>query len=67
MIVAFLLLIMSFFVGIVCFKDFDKGLRLPKVREGSSKPKVQNGSTPMGERQSSYMGGDALGPRMSIE
>ncbi|KZV93388.1 hypothetical protein EXIGLDRAFT_768159 [Exidia glandulosa HHB12029] len=69
LIVAFLLLITSFFIGIICFKDFDKGLRAPKVQEGSSKPKLGavNGSTPMGERQSSYMGGSALGPRMSIE
>ncbi|EJD44089.1 hypothetical protein AURDEDRAFT_166809 [Auricularia subglabra TFB-10046 SS5] len=70
LIVAFILLISSFFIGIICFKDFDKGLRTPKVQEGV-KPKLggPSNSTPMAEhgQQGSYMGGSALGPRMSIE
>jgi hypothetical protein len=31
-IVAFILLLLTFFVGIICFKDFDQGLRAPKVQ-----------------------------------
>jgi hypothetical protein len=66
LIVSSLLLLGTFIIGLRCYSDFDKGLRHPKVTEGTTKPKYQNG-TPMGERNSSYMGGTALGPRMSIE
>ena len=35
-IVAFLLLLFTFFTGIVCFRDFDRGLRAPKVQGTTS-------------------------------
>ncbi|KAH7107849.1 hypothetical protein BKA62DRAFT_825282 [Auriculariales sp. MPI-PUGE-AT-0066] len=69
LIVAFILLLLTFFFGIICFKDFDQGLKTPKVQEGASKPKytVNAEGTPMHEQQGNYVGGQPLGPRMSIE
>ncbi|KAH7916070.1 hypothetical protein BJ138DRAFT_1132286 [Hygrophoropsis aurantiaca] len=72
-IVAFLLLLASFAVGIKCFYDFDKGLHESKTHGQSYAPvKLQvidafkTGG--MAERQSSYFSGGApLEQRISIE
>jgi len=68
-ILAFLVDLASFLVGIRCFTDFDKGLRAPKTNEaGASKPALGSPvpGTPMFERNSSYNAAP-LQPRMSIE
>jgi len=69
-IVAFLLLFLTFAVGLRCFADFDKGLITSKVYDVPSRRKFPADSTAQGnmtERQSSYTGGAAVGQRMSIE
>jgi len=67
-IVAFLLLFLTFAVGLRCFADFDKGLISSKVHDVPSGRKIRSNSTgPMSERQSSYTGGAAVGQRISIE
>ncbi|EGN92454.1 hypothetical protein SERLA73DRAFT_191102 [Serpula lacrymans var. lacrymans S7.3] len=71
-IVAFLLLLASFCVGVRCFLDFDKGLHESKVNGQSYRPvKIHKDVFKLGgmsERQSSYFtGGAPLGPRISIE
>lgn len=70
-IVAFLLLLASFIVGIKCFYDFDKGLYDSKTHDiigdqaYSSPPQTSGG---MAERQSSYFpSGIPLQPQISIE
>jgi len=67
-IIAFLVDLASFLVGIHCFTDFDKGLRAPKTNEAAvSKPLSSPApGTPMFERNSSYNAAP-LQPRMSIE
>jgi len=68
-IIAFLVDLASFLVGIRCFTDFDKGLRAPKTNESAvSKPQISSPApgTPMFERNSSY-NAVPLQPRMSIE
>jgi len=70
--VSFLLVFTSFAIGLRCFSDFDKGLRHPKTNDALAPRRTKFGSQPgtpgMGERAgSSYMGGSALTPRMSIE
>jgi len=71
-VVAFLLVFSSFAIGLRCFSDFDKGLRNPKTNDSLAPKRPKFGSpagTPgMSEgRQSSYLGGAGLAPRMSIE
>ncbi|KAI0082677.1 hypothetical protein K474DRAFT_1584776 [Panus rudis PR-1116 ss-1] len=75
-IVAFLLLFATFAVGLRCFSDFDKGLLSSKLHEVTSSksylhsplPSPSAGEQPsMSQRQSSYVGGSTLGPRISIE
>jgi len=71
-IVAFLLVFSSFAVGLRCFSDFDKGLRNPKTIDSVAPKRPGKINSPAGtpgmaERQSSYLGGGALGQRMSIE
>jgi len=66
-IVAFLILFLTFAIGLRCFADFDKGLLASKThRLQTSAPKSPGF---MSERQSSYMngGGAPLQPRLSIE
>ncbi|KAF8502564.1 hypothetical protein BU17DRAFT_101944 [Hysterangium stoloniferum] len=68
-VVAFLLVFASFAIGLRCFADFDKGLRQPKINDPSAPSRSKLGSSPgMGERTgSSYISGQPLAPRMSIE
>ncbi|KAF8447977.1 hypothetical protein L210DRAFT_3619381 [Boletus edulis BED1] len=71
-IVAFLLLLTTFLVGLKCFYDFDKGLLDSKTHGQFYKPVRQQalGAFKIGqksERQSSYMGGTPLQPQISIE
>jgi len=70
-VVAFLLLLTTFAIGIKCFRDFDKGLYESKTHDlgGNSQylpsPRTQGG---MAEHQSSYFtGGAPLQPQISIE
>lgn len=66
-IVAFLLLLSTFAVGVRCFSDFDRGLLNSKTRSVAMKPKYSK--TPiidMGETKEGYQG-VPIGPRMSIE
>ncbi|KAH8117406.1 hypothetical protein DFH11DRAFT_1851754 [Phellopilus nigrolimitatus] len=66
-IVAFLLLFATFAVGLRCFSDFDKGLASAKMHDVPEKVTYSKPNTPgVGER-SSYAGGIALAPRLSIE
>ncbi|KAI0031840.1 hypothetical protein K488DRAFT_51227 [Vararia minispora EC-137] len=58
-IAAFLLLLISFGIGLRCFADFDKGLLQPKT-VGHSAPGRQSA-------ESKQEGGEPLEPRMSIE
>lgn len=65
-IVAFLILFLTFAVGLRCFSDFDKGLRASKTHELQTSAPKSPGF--MGERNSSYMNGGApLQQRLSIE
>ncbi|KIM87058.1 hypothetical protein PILCRDRAFT_815514 [Piloderma croceum F 1598] len=70
---AFLLLFATFAVGLRCFADFDRGLRASKTDDISSNAKYSSGlhsaggKGDMSERQSSYVGGTQLAPRISIE
>ncbi|KAK0197131.1 hypothetical protein F5146DRAFT_1014178 [Armillaria mellea] len=68
-IVAFLLLFATFAVGLRCFADFEKGLMESKVHALSEKPNYlpSGDSAGMGQPQGSYLGGSALGQRISIE
>ncbi|KAL1713178.1 hypothetical protein EV715DRAFT_258738 [Schizophyllum commune] len=71
-IVAFIILFLTFAVGLRCFSDFDRGLQPSKVNGGSSYTPVATkleyfGSGNMSQRQSSYMGGAPVGSRISIE
>ncbi|KAF9500883.1 hypothetical protein BDN71DRAFT_944820 [Pleurotus eryngii] len=70
-IVAFLILFASFVVGLRCFSDFDQGLDSSKMHAvHSSRPKMygKESATSMTEgRNSSYLVGQPLGPRISIE
>jgi len=71
-VVAFLLVFASFAIGLRCFADFDKGLRQPKINDPTAPPLSKLGSPSsspgMGERTgSSYVGGQPLALRMSIE
>ncbi|TFK54900.1 hypothetical protein OE88DRAFT_973756 [Heliocybe sulcata] len=61
---SFLLLFATFAVGLRCFADFDKGLQYSKVY-GSGETSTEGMN--MGERQSSYLGGSRMQPRISIE
>ncbi|XP_006458143.1 hypothetical protein AGABI2DRAFT_115153 [Agaricus bisporus var. bisporus H97] len=66
-IVAFLLLLATFVVGIRCFSDFDRGLLNSKIRSVSTRPKYSKASTSeMSEPKQGYQG-VSIGPRMSIE
>ncbi|KAL4067611.1 hypothetical protein J3A83DRAFT_4359533 [Scleroderma citrinum] len=64
-IVAFLLLLASFFVGIKCFYDFDKGLHDSKTRGINTDPQYM--PTPKSPETSYYTGGGPLQPQISIE
>ncbi|KAI5124554.1 hypothetical protein M0805_003076 [Coniferiporia weirii] len=67
-IVAFLLLFATFAVGLRCFADFDKGLASAKMHDVPEKVTYSTPTTPgVGGRTSSYSGGMALSPRLSIE
>jgi len=69
-IVAFLLLFATFAVGLRCFADFDKGLAPAKMHDVPDKVAYSSAPDTPGAgtmRQSSYMGGAALAPRISIE
>ncbi|KAF7440485.1 hypothetical protein PC9H_000830 [Pleurotus ostreatus] len=69
-IVAFLILFASFVVGLRCFSDFDQGLDSSKMHAVHSRPKMygKESATSMTEgRNSSYLAGQPLGPRISIE
>ncbi|RDB21566.1 hypothetical protein Hypma_011588 [Hypsizygus marmoreus] len=68
-IVAFLLLFGTFAVGLRCFADFDKGLQASKVNALPTRPKFSNADSQldMTQRQSSYLGGAVIAPRISIE
>ncbi|CAL1704768.1 unnamed protein product [Somion occarium] len=71
-IVAFLLLFATFAVGLRCFADFDKGLLSSKLHAVTGPKTYSQSPLPSpGEqstmRQSSYLGGGQLGPRISIE
>jgi len=69
-IVAFLLLFATFAVGLRCFSDFDRGLISSKVHDINKRPKYSfkgDSAGNMSQRQSSYGGGQALAPRISIE
>jgi hypothetical protein len=66
------LLLLTFMVGIRCFADFDQGLREAKTDEvtlsGKYLPGLPSpGRGTMSERQSSYIGGSQMSPRLSIE
>jgi len=69
---AFLLLFCTFGIGIRCFADFDQGLREAKTDDITFRNKYLPGlPSPvrgnMAERQSSYIGGAQMSPRLSIE
>ncbi|THH32137.1 hypothetical protein EUX98_g2050 [Antrodiella citrinella] len=73
-IVAFLLLLTTFAIGVRCFTDFDKGLSKSKqhdvtaaTKKYSHTPLPSPGEGNMSERQSSYLNGGQLEPRISIE
>ncbi|EIN07375.1 hypothetical protein PUNSTDRAFT_114827 [Punctularia strigosozonata HHB-11173 SS5] len=67
-VVAFLLLFITFGIGLRCFADFDKGLLYSKMHTVDTRPSFkQSASGPISQRQSSYVGGAPLQPRMSIE
>jgi len=80
-IVSFLLLFATFAVGLRCFADFDKDLRGAKIADkglGAVLPMSAYNDDPaptpgtpglpnMAQRNSSYVGGGPLEPRMSIE
>ncbi|KAJ8583225.1 hypothetical protein M405DRAFT_775694 [Rhizopogon salebrosus TDB-379] len=72
-VVAFLLLLTTFVIGLKCFNDFDKGLHESKTHGQSYTPvkmQVINAfkTGGMAERQSSYFtGGAPLQPQISIE
>lgn len=67
-IIAFLLLLSTFAVGLRCFSDFDRGLRSSKEHSVPVRPsgKMYNSSGSMGQKPGSTSG-IALGPRISIE
>lgn len=67
-IVAFVLLFATFAVGLRCFSDFDKGLAPAKMHDVQEKVTYSTPNTPgVGGRQSSYIGGQPLQQRLSIE
>jgi len=67
-IIAFLLLFATFAVGLRCFADFDKGLADAKMHDVPEKVTYSAPATPgVAGRESSYIGGTALSPRLSIE
>ncbi|KAJ8472691.1 hypothetical protein ONZ45_g16565 [Pleurotus djamor] len=70
-IVAFLILFATFVVGLRCFSDFDQGLESSKTHALQSRPKLSNGDSAASMsqigRNSSYMAGQPLQPRISIE
>lgn len=70
-VVAFLLLLASFAIGIKCFCDFDKGLHESKAHDLGGNPQYSpapNIPGGMSERQSSYFpGGAPLQQQISIE
>jgi len=73
-IVAFLLLLGTFGVGIRCFRDFDRGLLSSKVnsvpfrpRHSMSQKPSQNLSGIVSEEEDKAVQGVPLGPRLSIE
>ncbi|KZP12003.1 hypothetical protein FIBSPDRAFT_799656 [Athelia psychrophila] len=70
-IAAFLLLFATFAIGLRCFADFDKGLVEAKSHDVTNNNYLSGMPSPgrgnMSERQSSYMGGAPVQPRISIE
>ncbi|KAF7970006.1 hypothetical protein HWV62_25368 [Athelia sp. TMB] len=70
-IAAFLLVFATFAIGLRCFADFDKGLVEAKTHNVTNQNYLSGMPSPgrgnMAERQSSYMNGAPLAPRISIE
>ncbi|KAL1673353.1 hypothetical protein EV122DRAFT_270608 [Schizophyllum commune] len=69
-IVAFIILFLTFAVGLRCFSDFDRGLQPSKVNDIPTRPTYSSkmdSAGNMSQRQSSYMGGAPVGSRISIE
>ncbi|KAF8894598.1 hypothetical protein BD779DRAFT_1797577 [Infundibulicybe gibba] len=68
-IAAFVILFATFAVGLRCFADFDRGLQASKTHTVTARPKYSaaNSTEQMSQRPSTYSGGAALGPRISIE
>jgi hypothetical protein len=70
-IVAFLLLLMTFLIGLRCFYDFDKGLQSSKVDDVPTRPKYSSYIASTGgmsqQPNSPYKGGAPMAPRISIE
>ncbi|KAL1692285.1 hypothetical protein GGG16DRAFT_90151 [Schizophyllum commune] len=68
--VAFIILFLTFAVGLRCFSDFDRGLQPSKVNDIPTRPTYSSkmdSAGNMSQRQSSYMGGAPVGSRISIE
>ncbi|KAG9318466.1 hypothetical protein JVU11DRAFT_557 [Chiua virens] len=69
-VVAFILLLITFLVGLKCFYDFDKGLHDSKTHDITADQQYSPSSKSpggMSERQSAYTGGTLLQPQISIE
>ncbi|CAA7271713.1 unnamed protein product [Cyclocybe aegerita] len=65
-IIAFLLLLATFAVGLRCFSDFDRGLQTSKVHSVPIRPSASTKNSGMSQKESSQPG-VPLGPRISIE
>ncbi|KAI0798046.1 hypothetical protein C8Q75DRAFT_740468, partial [Abortiporus biennis] len=70
-IIAFLLLFLTFAVGLRCLSDFDKGLISSKLHDVTGTSKYlssigSSGASPTTQRHESYLGGTQLGQRISI-
>jgi len=66
-IVAFLLLLSTFAVGLRCFADFDRGLQDSKTHSAPTRPSVSNKNSSANMSQKPNQMGVPLGPRISIE
>ncbi|KAF8163287.1 hypothetical protein B0H34DRAFT_694846 [Crassisporium funariophilum] len=68
-IIAFVLLLATFAVGLRCFSDFDRGLQSSKVNSVPLRPGATSygSSGNMSQKQSNNQLGAPLGPRISIE
>jgi hypothetical protein len=67
-IVAFILLLATFAVGLRCFADFDQGLQASKTHDVRSRRNRSDRAEASGNMtEGSYAGGTTLGTRISIE